>query len=96
MWLARILIRVSPSVFSGQEGAGSAERRQSAGYREVLSVTTSEYPDAVGTPGTADSAERNRPYTTSAHVQFPESYFAGETTADPAFGLRGWGWVSII
>lgn len=78
------------SAFSGQGGAGS-ERRQSAGNREMLSTTASEYLDAVGAPGTADSVERNRPYTTPADVQLPESHFAGETTANPALGLRGRG-----
>lgn len=78
------------SVFSGQGGPGS-ERRQSAGYREVLPATTSEYPDVVGAPRAADPVERNRPYTTPAHVQLTESHFAGETTADPALGLRGRG-----
>jgi len=85
-----ITSRVFFSVFSGQGGAGS-ERRQSAGNREVLPVTTSEYPDAVGAPRTADTVERNRPYTTPAHVQLPESYFASETTANTALGLRGRG-----
>lgn len=84
-----ILIPVFPSVFSGQEGAGSSRHRQSAGYREVLPVTTSKYPDVVGASGTADSVKRNRSYTTPAHVQLPESYFASETTANPAVGLRG-------
>lgn len=76
--------------FSGEGGAGP-ERRQSAGNREVLSITTSEYPDAVGTARTADPVERNRPDSAPADVQLTESYFAGETTANSALGLRGRG-----
>lgn len=44
--------------FSGQGGAGSERRSaQSAGNREVLPVTASEYTDAVGAPRAADSIE---------------------------------------
>lgn len=53
-----IVSRAFFSAFSGQGGAGSERRSaQSAGNREVLPVTTSEYSDAVGAPRTADSVE---------------------------------------
>lgn len=78
------------SACSGEGGAGP-ECRQPAGNREVLSITASEYPDAVGAARAADPVERNRPDSAPADVQLSESHFAGETTANSALGLRGRG-----